>query len=195
MIRTMAALTVVLCPPMDAAAKGARIIFKDCAISARQSHPDGELEKLYHCSNGDPLLIGEWRSASGNRKEFGEYWFGEVEDFGVIHRETNNVFLGCISGNEGGNYDGYFSEYIEFKCGDKDITLKGTWSDEYQGNWNYHLIFGEIKLLPSWSDDPKRIIDFSSFQKWCPTKYGYRLCGWIDQPTVDHGKPPLFKRD
>lgn len=141
------------------------------------------------------MLQGEWSiNENGYRKEFGEFIFGESHDFGNYVAKPDATFFDCLIDGKSGNPRGYMTDDIHLTCGTKIVTLQGLWGEEYQGNWSYDLSLGEVTRA-DWVDDPKRDMDFSSnFQKWCPTTNGYKLCGWIEKPTVDHGKAPPFVR-
>jgi hypothetical protein len=95
-----------------------------------------------------------------------------------------------------GNYAGYMSLRDEWYCNEGNPRLAGQWGEEIQGHWQFHLTFGEVDSEPQWVDDHyiQEFVLHSDFQRYCKTQYGFRLCGWIDSPTIDHGKAPLLKR-
>lgn len=176
--------------------------FNNCVIAARASDPNGTIVKFYRCNEGLVSISGNWSQKGDRREEFGRMWLGEILDFGwpvdvsdpaiAVHK-----FKGCSQSFSGerANYSGYMSIEVPFTCAGAQVLLEGLWEDEFQGNWNYRLQFGEVNSTPQWVDDPKKIIDFCTFQKYCKTKFGWRLCGWVEEPKVDHGKPAPFKRD
>jgi hypothetical protein len=171
--------------------------FDDCTITARRSQ-GSTVTKWYTCgagyvTSGTTISVSGFR---GDNKEFGDFYDGETDNFGTAPTKVSAAFTDCTFNGKGcGNCDGYMSESAGLDCAQGTILLKGRWGDEYQGHWEYHLRFGEVDTAPQWVDDPQKDIDFTStFQKWCPTKFGFTLCGWIDEPTVDHGEPPAFKR-
>ena len=169
--------------------------------SLPQSPTSGHISKEYLCGKVFVAFEGDWdyeQDFHHDRlyyKEFGEFWFDEKGSFGV-YVPTKRKYTGCHgpSGFDSNN-DGYMSETIVYRCTEADVTLKGKWGQEFQGHWSYSLQLGEVSMEPQWVADVRKDIEFSDFQKWCPTKYGYRLCGWIDRPKVDHGIPPALKRE
>lgn len=191
-------LLIAFCQPVAA------VTFSDCAILSRHSSPSGALSKIYECGSVVVRLLGSWQvkpDSNGvlTRREFGEFWFGETADFGAVAQSAiRHVFTNCVGGGLFGvesNFAGYMTERITFSCADGEVKLEGQWGEEYQGHWVYTLQLGEVHTLVQWVDDAEKTIDFSAWQKYCKTKYGYRLCGWVEEPKVDHGKPPRFKRD
>jgi hypothetical protein len=170
--------------------------FTNCVIIARRSTPAGALTKWYSCNEGIISLTGEWSIKQNQRHEFGTWTFGETTDFGTPPAKVTQAFTKCVAGQgTESNYDGYMSTKVAFDSAEGPIMLKGQWGDEYQGHWEYRLELGEVTSQPTWVNDPAKIMDFtSSFQKWCPTQHGFRLCGWIEEPRVDHGSPPPYQR-
>lgn len=187
--------------------------YENCSIVARHMYRyddinnSGIIEKDYGCAGGvEVRLFGQWSDVGGSdggiiRHEFGTYFLGQTGDFNIRHRRTLPLpvdeFHNCISDSISGraNYAGYMSEEETYTCDCHKVALRGKWGDEFQGHWSYHLSLGEVDSKPQWVDDVEEIIHFSrSYQKYCPTKYGYRLCGWVDTPVVDHGNPPQYKR-
>lgn len=181
--------------PMNA--DQAPITYEQCSISAKQY--DGEfVVKMWTCGNKFIVLRGKQdvRTDHGTtyRLELGEPRYDGVP-FGEIPK-SGLQYIGCNWKNAHGNYAGYMTDEDEYQCLGAEVTLRGHWGDEYQGHWEYRTSLGELDGRPQWVDDPKRDVDFTSgFQKWCPTALGYKLCGWIDEPVVDHGEAPPLAKD
>jgi hypothetical protein len=171
--------------------------YEECTITAKQYDGDS-VAKVFACGTAVVVLNGKQQdqveSGKSYHSELG-YLSYENRPFGEIPKSADQ-FYGCVSHGNLGNYAGYMTEERDFVCSGVHVALRGHWGSEYQGNWDYHLSLGEINTEPMWVDDPKKMVDFTSgFQKWCPTALGYKLCGWIDEPKVDHGQPPPFVKD
>lgn len=175
--------------------------FDDCTIVGRMLKSK-TIVKMYQCGNRGVLISGlakdgPDRNGVMSHWEFGKFWLGETADISTpknFRASLSSSFYLCGGGDSESNLRGFMSLTLTYMCGEYTVKLNGQWGDEYQGNWSYDLQLGEVHMEPQWVDDPKKHIDFLNFQRWCPTQYGYRLCGWIDVPKVDHGKPAGFKR-
>jgi hypothetical protein len=195
----MIAGTILISGPALADGESARrkeVVFRDCSLTARHKSENGILLKVYRCGKETVGLTGKWSSSGDGYKEFGTFVFGETDDFGDVPRTTSIAFANCSWNGDQGNGDGYMTETQLFVCDARRVVLKGYWGEEYQGHWNYNLSLGEVDMKPQWVDNVSKNVDFtSSFQKWCPTRLGFKLCGSIDKPRVDHGSPPKYVRD
>lgn len=173
--------------------------FRNCVVTARLMLPDMTITKWYQCGNDVLRIIGKWhdtldRTGVPMHYEFGNYWNGELADFGSPIK-ANHTFKECrVLPGGSSNSQGYMSVEMLYACDEATVELFGQWGEEYQGHWSYSLEFGEVHMQPQYVKDVQKLIDFSDFQKWCPTKYGYKLCGWIDVPEPKHGTAPAYKR-
>ncbi len=173
----------------------------DCAIKARVSLPGGILNKFYKCREGAVKISGKWSVGPDimgriARQELGTFWFGETADIKPVPASIVKAFTACEWDGSGGNTEGYMTESVNFKCAEGSLKMHGAWGEEYQGNWSYRTEFGECcSTEPEWEESPLENVVFSRhFQKWERTELGWRLVGSIDEPRVNHGKPPVFKR-
>lgn len=110
----------------------------------------------------------------------------------------------CVSYGTEANFAGYLTVAEEFKCKEGRFRIEGKWGDEIQNGWEYHTEFGEqAGLGPEYVGDEPPSSQMPDFQKWCPTKYGYELCGWNeelqkkeeDQRKARSKNLPKLKRD
>lgn len=165
--------------------------FEDCTIAARIPYPSGVIEKVYRCRSSIVRLTGTWSEhmelGCPVRLEF-------MLPGSTSYTKAAQRFTNCRNGSGRANHRGYLTQQVKFCCTEADITLEGSWGNEIQGSWFYNLQLGEVYAEPKWISDPTDLIKRSTFQRWCKTPFGFKLCGWVDEPKVDHGKPPEFKR-
>lgn len=127
--------------------------------------------------------------------EFGEFWTGSTVDFGEDLPATQS-FTGCVRHGGAANRDGYMTDTNNYLCrNNKTVSLNGLWGEELQGHWLYHLQLGEPIFSPEYVEDPQEFINSHNWAKYCKTASGYRLCGEVIEPKVDHGKPHFINEN
>lgn len=116
-------------------------------------------------------------------------------------KPINFAYHDCIIDGGNSNLTGYQSMNKFFQCKEGRIAIGGKWGEEIQNGYRYPTEFGD-PTGHYWIGDLSPEQQMPKFQKWCPTKYGWSLCGWNDEEVKREQKreeqmeklAPPFKR-